>query len=79
MFAAMAILAAGFSLRLLRLGGLAGLAGSGVALGFVLFFFAQMCGALGKADVIPPLAAAWIPPILAVLAGFTLLCNTEDG
>ncbi|KAB8318438.1 LptF/LptG family permease, partial [Tolypothrix campylonemoides VB511288] len=39
LFAAMAILAAAFSLRLTRLGGLAGLAGAGVALGFVLFFF----------------------------------------
>jgi lipopolysaccharide export system permease protein len=79
MFAAMAILAAGFSLRLLRLGGLAGLAGAGVALGFVFFFFAQLCGALGRADVITPFFAAWIPPLLAILTGFTLLCYTEDG
>lgn len=78
-YAAMAILAAGFSLRLLRLGGLAQLAGSGVLLGFLFFFFAQFCGALGKADVIPPALAAWIPPVLAVLGGFTLLFNTEDG
>lgn len=79
LFAAMSILAAAFSLRLMRLGGLAGLAGAGVALGFVLFFFNQMCGALGKAEVIPAVAAAWIPPILALLSGFTLLCYTEDG
>jgi lipopolysaccharide export system permease protein len=79
MYAAMAVLAAGFSLRLLRLGGLAQLAGVGVALGFVFFFFGQLCGALGAADVIPPFAAAWAPPLLAVLAGFTLLCYTEDG
>ena len=79
LFAAMSILAAAFSLRLMRLGGLAGLAGSGVALGFVLFFFNQMCGALGKAEVIAPFAAAWAPPVLALLSGFTLLCYTEDG
>jgi lipopolysaccharide export system permease protein len=79
MFAAMSVLAAAFSLRLLRLGGLAGLAGSGVALGFILFFFDQFCSSLGKAEVIPPFLAAWTPPLLALLAGFTLLCYTEDG
>ena len=79
MFAAMSILAAAFSLRLLRLGGLAGLAGSGVALGFVFFFMNQLCNALGKGDVIPAVVAAWTPPVLAILAGLTLLCYTEDG
>lgn len=79
MFAAMSILAAAFSLRLLRLGGLAGLAGSGVALGFVFFFLNQLCNALGKGDVLPAVIAAWTPPTLAFLAGFTLLCYTEDG
>ena len=79
MFAGMSVLAAAFSLRLLRLGGLAGFAGSGVALGFILFFFNQFCGALGKAEVIPPALAAWAPPLMALLGGFTLLCYTEDG
>lgn len=79
LFAAMSVLAAAFSLRLMRLGGLAALAGSGVALGFVFFFFNQFCLALGKAEIIPTLAAAWAPPLLALLSGLTLLCYTEDG
>lgn len=79
MFAAMSVLAAAFSLRLIRLGGLAALGGSGVALGFVIFFFNEFCRALGKAGAIPPFAAAWTPPLIALLAGFTLLCYTEDG
>jgi lipopolysaccharide export system permease protein len=79
MFAAMAILAAAFSLRLVRLGGLAGLAGAGVALGFVVFFFNQFAGALGRADIIPLFAAAWAPAVVALLSGLTLLCYTEDG
>jgi lipopolysaccharide export system permease protein len=79
LFAAMSILGAAFSLRLMRLGGLAVLASSGVALGFVIFFFNELCGALGKADVIPPILAGWAPPILALLSAFTLLCYTEDG
>ncbi|MDO9474006.1 MAG: LPS export ABC transporter permease LptG [Caulobacter sp.] len=79
LFAAMSLLAAAFSLRLMRLGGLAALAGSGVALGFVFFFFNQFCGALGKAEIVPAFAAAWAPPLLALLSGLTLLCYTEDG
>ncbi|HJQ56230.1 MAG TPA: LPS export ABC transporter permease LptG [Vineibacter sp.] len=79
LFAAMAVLAAAFSLRLARLGGLAGLAGAGVALGFIVFFFNQFAGALAKGDIIPLFAAAWAPPIVALLSGLTLLCYTEDG
>jgi len=79
LFAGMSVLAAAFSLRLMRLGGLAGLAGAGVALGFAIFFFDRLCGALGAAEVIPPVIAGWTPPLVALLAGFTLLCYTEDG
>jgi lipopolysaccharide export system permease protein len=79
MFAAMSILAAGFSLRLIRLGGLAALAGSGVALGFIFFFFDQLCVSMGRAGILPPFAAAWAPAVVALLSGFTLLCYTEDG
>ena len=79
LYAAMAVLAAAFSLRLIRLGGLAGLAGAGVALGFTFFFFNAVCGALGRSGIIPTYAAAWAPPILALLSGLSLLCYTEDG
>jgi lipopolysaccharide export system permease protein len=79
LFTAMAILAAAFSLKLTRLGGLAGLAGVGVACGFGVFFFDQLCASLAKADVVPPFAAAWTPPLLAFLSAFTLLFYTEDG
>lgn len=79
LFAAMGLLAAAFSLRLARLGGLAGLAGAGVSLGFVVFFFNQFAGALAKADIIPIFAAAWTPAVIALLSGVTLLFYTEDG
>ena len=79
LFAGMSVLAAAFSLRLMRLGGLASLAGAGLALGFAIFFFDRLCGALGAAEVFPPVLAAWTPPLVALLAGFTLLCYTEDG
>lgn len=79
MLAAMAILAAAFSLRLLRLGGLPLLATSAIALGFIFFFINDLCGALGRAGLVWPAFAAWTPPVLALLSGLTLLCYTEDG
>jgi len=79
LFGAMSVLAAAFSLRLMRLGDLASLAGAGVGLGFLVFFLNELCGALGGAEVIPAAVAAWAPPSLALLAGLTLLCYTEDG
>jgi len=79
LLAAMTLLAAAFSLRLMRLGDLAALAGAGVGLGFSVFFLNQFCGALGATDVIPAPLAAWAPPVLALLSAMTLLCYTEDG
>ena len=79
LFMAMAVLAAAFSLKLTRLGGLAVLAAAGVGCGFAVFFFNQLCDSLAKAEVVPPFAAAWTPPIVALLSALTLLFYTEDG
>jgi lipopolysaccharide export system permease protein len=78
-FAAMTILAAAFSLRLMRLGDLARMAVSAVVLGFAFFFLNQFSAAMGSAEVVPPLVAAWLPTVLTALAAFTLLFYTEDG
>ncbi|HEV2363502.1 MAG TPA: LptF/LptG family permease [Caulobacteraceae bacterium] len=78
-FAAMTIVAGAFSFRLMRLGGLARMAIAGAVIGFVLYFLDKFCGALGSTGVIPPLLAAWATPALALLAGVSLLCWTEDG
>jgi lipopolysaccharide export system permease protein len=79
LLAAMSILAASFSLRLMRLGDLVGLAAAGVAVGFSVFFLNQFCGALGSTEVIPVTLAAWATPVLALLFGLSLLFWTEDG
>ncbi|MGV8929078.1 MAG: LPS export ABC transporter permease LptG [Brevundimonas sp.] len=79
MFAAMSILAAAFSLRLMRLGDLARMSVAAVVLGFGFFFLNQASSAFGSAEVIPPWLAAWLPPVLTALAAFTLLFYTEDG
>ncbi|CAN5424252.1 LPS export ABC transporter permease LptG [soil metagenome] len=79
MFAAMSILAAAFSLRLMRLGDLARMAAGAVVLGFAFFFLNQASSAFGSAEVVPPFIAAWLPAVLTALAAFTLLFYTEDG
>ncbi|MGX1745662.1 LPS export ABC transporter permease LptG [Brevundimonas sp. NPDC055320] len=78
-FGAMSILAAAFSLRLMRLGDLARMTVAAVVLGFAFFFLNQFSSAMGSAEVVPPVIAAWLPPILTALAAFTLLIYTEDG
>ena len=78
-FAAMSILAAAFSLRLMRLGDLARMSVAAVVLGFAFFFLNQFSSAMGSAEVVAPFVAAWLPPVLTALAAFTLLFYTEDG
>ena len=78
-FAAMSILAAAFSLRLMWLGDLARMSVAAVVLGFAFFFLNQFSSAMGSAEVAPPFVAAWLPPVLTALAAFTLLFYTEDG
>ena len=79
MFAAMSILAAAFSLRLMRLGDLARMSVAAVVLGFGFFFVNQAASAFGSAEVVPPFVAAWLPAVLTALAAFTFLFYTEDG
>src|SRR5258705_6257905 len=78
MFGAMTVLAAAFSLRLMRLGGLAMLAVAGVGGGFVIFFFHQLCRGLGGGEVIPPLVAARASPMLAPFGRAALRCHNGD-
>ncbi len=79
MLAAMSMLAAAFSLRLMRLGDLSRMIAFAVLLGFGFFFVNQAASAFGSAEVIPPFLAAWLPPIVTLLAAVTLLLYTEDG
>jgi lipopolysaccharide export system permease protein len=79
LLAAMAALAAVFSLRLQRLGGVAQLAGIGIACGFVLYFTARLVGAFALAELTPPPLAAWAPPIAGFFSAMAILSYLEDG
>ncbi len=77
--AAMVFVAATFSLRMSRMGGVVQIIVAGVLSAFVLFFISDVAGALGQSGVLPPVLAAWAPTIVSALAGITLLFHLEDG
>lgn len=76
---AMVILAATFSLRLTRLGGVPQLAATGIMSGFLLYFLSDLSGALGISGLIPVFLAAWTPTLVALLLGLAMLFYLEDG
>jgi len=79
LFAAMVLIAASFSLRLARLGGLSRLIVWGALAGFAVYFLSALTRALGESGIIPiPLAAA-APATAAILFGMTLVFHHEDG
>lgn len=77
--AAMVVVAATVSLKLMRLGGVAGTIALGVAAGFALYLAYEIAGDLGRAGVVAPVLAAWMPGIAAALIGVSRLLRTEDG
>ncbi len=79
MFVAMVLVAAAFSLRFFRFGGVMRMIGGGVVAGFVLNVATKLIGDLGATGVLSPIVAAWTPPVVgAMLATFALLFG-EDG
>jgi lipopolysaccharide export system permease protein len=79
LFAAMVIMAASFSLRLAREGGIFKVILFGAAAGFGVYFFSDLTRVLGQSGTVPVLLAATAPAIAAILIGMTLLFNQEDG
>lgn len=76
---AMILLAAGFTLRPPRQAGTALIFAAGVLSGFGVFFIQNVLGALGAAEQIPVLLAAWAPALMTFLLGLTALLHTEEG
>lgn len=77
--AAMALLAAGFSMRSSRRGGVAQMIGGGVAAGFALFVIDKVTGEFGEAGTLPVVFAAWAPAAAGFLLATALLLHLEDG
>jgi lipopolysaccharide export system permease protein len=76
---AMVILAASVSLRFFRFGGVANMVLSGVTAGFMLYLATQIAEDLGRAGLISPVLAAWLPALLGGLLGTLVLLHQEDG
>lgn len=79
MLAAMILIAASFSLRFARRGGVSILIGSGVIFSFFILFLSDVVHALGLADTIPALLAAWTPATVTLLIGLSILLHIEEG
>ena len=79
LFAAMVLMAASFSLRSSREGGIFKMILFGAASGFGVYFFSDLTRVLGQSGAVPVLLAATAPAIAAILIGMTLLFNQEDG
>ncbi|MCU0943850.1 MAG: LPS export ABC transporter permease LptG [Rubritepida sp.] len=76
---AMALLAAGFSMRHSRQGGAARAIGIGVAAGFGLFMLDRVTGEFGEAGTLPVWLAAWAPTATGLLLAVSLLLHLEEG
>ncbi|MGX9963651.1 LPS export ABC transporter permease LptG [Roseomonas sp. F4] len=75
----MALLAAGFSMRQTRRGGVAQMIGGGVAAGFALFVLDRVSNEMGEAGSLPVILAAWAPTLAGLLLALALLLHLEDG
>lgn len=75
----MVLLAASFSLRFSRMGGVGITLSYGVAAGFVLYIGTKVLSDLGGAGLISPFVAAWSPAIVGVMIGALILLYQEDG
>ncbi len=76
---AMVLVAASFSLRFFRMGGVARMVSGGVAAGFVLYVVQKLVGDLGGAGVLNTSLAAWTPATIGILFGALMLLHQEDG
>jgi lipopolysaccharide export system permease protein len=79
LFAAMVFMAASFSLKMGREGGMAKMILLSAAAGFGVFFFEDLTTVLGRSGAVPILLAATAPALASILIGMTLVFSQEDG
>ena len=79
LFVSMTLIAAVVSLRFARMGQSVSVIVGGIVAGFVLYVVSVLIKSFGGAGIIPPIAAAWIPVVIAMALGVTVLLHKEDG
>jgi lipopolysaccharide export system permease protein len=77
--ATMALVAAGFSMRQTRRGGVAKMIGGGASAGFALFTISKVAEEFGQSGALPVFLAAWAPAAAGLMLAVALLLHTEDG
>jgi len=77
--AGLVLLAAAVSLRFFRFGGVQRMILSGVGGGFLLYVLSKVTDDLSKAELMHPIAAAWLPVVVGGLTGLVALLYQEDG
>ncbi|GKX32830.1 MAG: LPS export ABC transporter permease LptG [Rhizobiaceae bacterium MnEN-MB40S] len=76
---AMTLIAATVSLKFIRFGQSVGIILAGILAGFLLYVVSVLAKAFGTAGTVPPFVAAWLPVIVAMALGVTVLLHKEDG
>ncbi len=79
LLAAMVLVAACFSLRFFRMGGVEIMVSGGVAAGFVLYVVTKVINDLGEAGFMSAVTAGWSPGVVGCLFGVYVLLHQEDG
>ncbi len=78
-FVAMVLIGGAFATQPARSGGLGRMALACVLTGFAYFTLSDITQALGASDTVPAAAAAWAPPLAALLLALGLLLHREEG
>lgn len=78
-FAAMVLIAAGFTMRHTRFGRTGVMVLTAILLGFAMFFIRSFAQVLGESGQLPVLVVAWMPPVAAILLALGFLLHVEDG
>ncbi|MBO6037255.1 MAG: LPS export ABC transporter permease LptG [Acetobacter sp.] len=75
----MTLIAASFSMRPSRYGGIVPMIGAGVFTGFLLFIIAKISEQFGNSGILPAVIAAWTPTLTGFCFAVSLLLHLEDG
>ena len=76
---AMTLIAATVSLKFSRFNQSRSVILGGILSGFVLYVITVLVKAFGSSGVVPPFVATWIPVVVALSLGATILLHQEDG